>query len=137
WLHEHGIVALSGIDTRALVLKLREAGAMRSVVVADDASVDEALAAVRAQPAMTGRALVEGVSTPDAYVFAAEGDVDVAVADYGIKRSILRRLAGAGARVTVYPHDADADSLAAHDGVVLANGPGDPAALPDEIAAVR
>src|SRR5919201_1463081 len=93
WLHERGIPALSGIDTRSLVLHLREQGAMRGV--------------------------------------------DVAVVDYGCKRSILRRLAGAGAAVTVYPHDVDADTLAGHDGVVLSNGPGDPEPLHGEVETLR
>ena len=53
----------------------------------------------------------------------------VAVVDYGCKRSIVTCLAAAGAAVTVYPHDVDADELAGHDGVLLSNGPGDPAAL--------
>jgi carbamoyl-phosphate synthase small subunit len=109
---------------------------MRAIAVAGDASEEEALAAVRAQPEMSGRALVEGVSTREPYVFAADGDLRVAVVDYGCKRSILRRLAGAGAGVTVYPHDADADELSGYDGVVLSNGPGDPEPLTDEIAAV-
>jgi carbamoyl-phosphate synthase small subunit len=65
-----------------------------------------------------------------------EGDVRVAVVDYGCKRSILKRLAAAGAAVTVYPHDVDADELASHDGVLLSNGPGDPEPLRDEIAIV-
>src|SRR5207302_923066 len=56
WLHEHGLVALSGIDTRSLVVHLRQAGAMRAIAVSGEASVDEALAAVREQPAMAGRA---------------------------------------------------------------------------------
>src|SRR5439155_9439827 len=126
WLHERGIVALSGIDTRSLVLKLRESGAMRAVAVAGDTALDEALAAVRAQPSMEGRALVADVSTPEPYVYSDEGSVQIAVVDYGAKRSILRRLAGAGAAVTVFPHDVDADTPAEHDGVVLSNGPGDP-----------
>ena len=61
----------------------------------------------------------------------------VAVVDYGAKRSILRRLAGAGAAVTVFPHDVDADTLAGFDGVLLSNGPGDPEPLVDEVATVR
>jgi carbamoyl-phosphate synthase small subunit len=136
WLREHGLVALSGIDTRSLVLRLREGGAMRAVAVAGDMSVDEAVEAVHAQPQMTGRALVEGVSPREPYVYAEEGDVRVAVVDYGCKRSILRRLSERGAAVTVYPHDADADELARYDGVVLSNGPGDPEPLQDEIATV-
>src|SRR5256885_45797 len=136
WLHERGIVALSGVDTRSLVLRLREGGAMRAVAVAGDCSTDEALAAVRAQPDMNGRALVRAVSTKEQYTYADAGRVRIAVVDYGCKRSILRRLAGAGAAVTVYPHDVDADELAGHDGVVLSNGPGDPDPLSDEIATV-
>jgi carbamoyl-phosphate synthase small subunit len=134
WLHRQNVVALSGIDTRSLVLSLRERGAMRAVAVAGEASVDEALDAVRAQPEMTGRALVHDVSTREPYVYADVGRARVAVVDYGCKRSILRRLAGAGAAVTVFPHDADADELAEFDGVVLSNGPGDPEPLRDEVA---
>jgi carbamoyl-phosphate synthase small subunit len=132
WLCERGIVALTGIDTRSLVLTLRDAGAMRAVAVAGESTVEEALAAARAQPSMAGRALAAGVSTAEPYVHADDGDVRVAVVDYGCKRSILRRLAHAGAHVTVFPHDVDADTLAAYDGVVLSNGPGDPEPLEDE-----
>jgi carbamoyl-phosphate synthase small subunit len=137
WLHERGVVALGGVDTRTLVLKLRDSGAMRAVAVAGDSSVDEALAAVREQPTMEGRALVAGVSTSAPYVYSDAGSVRVAVVDYGCKRSILRRLASAGAHVTVYPHEVDADELAEYDGVVLSNGPGDPGPLSGETQTVR
>ena len=137
WLAEHGIVALTGIDTRSLVVHLRDRGAMRSAVVSDDVPVEETLAAVRAQPSMEGAALVAGVSPAESYRYAEEGDVRVAVVDYGCKRSILRLLAKAGAAVDVYPHDVDADTLAGYDGVLLGNGPGDPAPLTAEIATVR
>ena len=137
WLHDNGVVALSGIDTRTLVLKLRERGAMRAIVVAGEGSVEEALTAVQAQPPMAGRGLVAGVSTKAPYSFTAEGVARIAVVDYGCKRSILRRLAGAGAAVTVYPHDVDADTLAEHEGVVLSNGPGDPEPLRDEVWTIR
>jgi carbamoyl-phosphate synthase small subunit len=137
WLHDRGIVALSGIDTRSLVLKLREGGAMRAVAVAGDNSVDEALRTVREQPSMEGRALVADVSTKEPYVYSDAGSVSIAVVDYGCKRSILRRLASAGAAVTVFPNDVDADRLAEYDGVVLSNGPGDPEPLEGEIATVR
>src|SRR5258705_2091435 len=63
WLHEHGVIALTGIDTRSLVLHLRERGAMRAAAVARSTDVDEVLTAVLAQPAMAGAALVAGVST--------------------------------------------------------------------------
>jgi carbamoyl-phosphate synthase small subunit len=133
WLHDQNVVALSGIDTRSLVLSLRERGAMRAVAVAGDASVDEALDAVRAQPEMTGRALVHEVSTPEPYVYADLGRARIAVVDYGCKRSILKRVAANGAAVDVFPHDTDADTLASYDGVLLSPGPGDPAPLTGEV----
>ena len=137
WLHDQGVVALSGIDTRRLVVHLRERGSMRAVAVAGEASPDEAVAAARTQPSMAGRALAAAVSTKEPYAFSTAGRARVAVVDYGCKRSILRRLAAAGAAVTVYPHDVDAGELAAYDGVVLSNGPGDPAPLRAEVETVR
>ena len=137
WLHERGIVALTGIDTRSLVLKLRDAGALRAVVVAGEGSTDQAVSVARAQPPMGGRALAAAVSTPRPYVYSDAGRTRIAVVDYGCKRSILRRLAGAGAAVTVFPHDATCDELARFDGVLLSNGPGDPEPLVDEVAVVR
>ena len=129
WLEEHDVVGLTGVDTRALVLHLRDNGAMRAGI---NASLEE----IRAQPSMAGRALAGEASTTDPYVASEEGDVRVAVVDYGCKRSIVSRLTAAGAAVTVYPHDVDADTLAGHDGVLLSNGPGDPEPLREEIATV-
>jgi carbamoyl-phosphate synthase small subunit len=137
WLHQRGIVALSGIDTRSLVLHLREGGAMRAIAVAGDGSVEEAVAAVRKQPAMAGRALAAAVSTREPYVFSDAGTARIAVVDYGCKQSILNRLAWAGAAVTVFPHDADPDELVRYDGVLLSNGPGDPGPLAAEVEAVK
>jgi len=137
WLAERGVVALTGIDTRSLVLTLRDAGAMRAVAAADGISPEEAVAQAQSQVPMSGRALVAGVSTPEPHVYRAEGRTRIAVVDYGVKRSVLRRLARAGAAVTVYPHTVDADELAAYDGVLLSPGPGDPEPLVDEAATVR
>jgi len=134
WLYERGVVALSGIDTRSLVLHLRQAGSMRAMAIAGDASLDEALGAIRAQPQMAGRALAAKVSTREPFVFSNAGRAEIAVVDYGCKRSILNRLAWAGGAVTVYPHDVDADELARYDGVLLSNGPGDPEPLEAEQA---
>jgi len=137
WLHERGIVALSGIDTRSLVLKIRELGSMRAVAVGGDGSVEEAVEAARALPSMEGRALAAGVSTKETYVFSESGRARVAVVDYGVKNSVLRRLAAAGAAVTVHPHDATADELARYDGVLFSPGPGDPGPLQAEAQTMR
>ncbi len=137
WLTEHGIVALTGLDTRSLVLHLREAGSALGIAVAGDMPVDEAIRLAQEQPPMLGRALIAGVSTAESYVFAAEGRVSIGVVDYGVKNSVLRRLAQAGAKVTVHPHDVDADTLARHDGVLLSPGPGDPEPLAAEAKTVE
>ncbi len=130
WLRENGIVAVDGIDTRSLVLHLRDRGAMWAAI-----GTGEEIPAV--EGAMEGQALVAQVSTPEPYVYAEHGRLRVAVVDYGTKRSILRRLAGADVGVTVFPHTVDADELAGYDGVVLSNGPGDPEPLAEEAAVVR
>jgi len=136
WLARAGVVALTGVDTRSLVLHVREHGAMRAAIAAGRADIAGTLAAVREQPAMAGQPLAARVSTPEPVVVAASGHVRVAVVDYGCKRSILRRLVRAGAAVTVYPHHVDADELLAYDGVLLSNGPGDPEPLQAERATV-
>jgi carbamoyl-phosphate synthase small subunit len=136
WLHERGVPALSAIDTRSLVLRLRQAGAMRGAIVAGDASVDETLRAVREQPPMAGRPLAASVSCDEPFEFSSRGRVRVAVVDYGCKRSILRRLAKAGAAVTVFPATAAPGDLLGFDGVVLSNGPGDPEPLTEQVEAI-
>jgi carbamoyl-phosphate synthase small subunit len=139
WLAEHELVGLEEIDTRALVLRLRDGGAMRAAAVADEAglSAADALELVRAQPPMEGQALVAQVSVTEPYVFSEPGSPRIAVVDYGTKRSILRRLVRAGAAVSVLPHTAEPDELAGYDGVVLSNGPGDPEPLRAETDVVR
>jgi carbamoyl-phosphate synthase small subunit len=132
WLHDQGVVGLTGIDTRSLVLHLREAGVMRAAALAGDHDTDEVLRAVREQPAMAGAALVAQVSTREPFTFSDSGAVRIAVVDFGCKRSILRRLQENGAAVDVFPHDVDADTIAGYDGVLLSPGPGDPAPLQEE-----
>jgi carbamoyl-phosphate synthase small subunit len=137
WLREHGVVALTGLDTRSLVLHLRERGVMRAALVAGDYVEETLLGEVRAQPEMSGTALARDVSTPEPFTYTRRGRARVAVVDYGCKRSIIRRLAAAGAAVDVFPHDVDADTVARYDGVLLSPGPGDPAPLEDEAAMVE
>lgn len=137
WLAAHGVVALTGVDTRSFVLHVRRAGTMRAAIVSGNASVDELRSRLAAHPPMTGTALVAGVSTGRPYTFARGGAPRLAVVDYGCKRSILVCLAEAGAAVSVFPHSAEPAALAGFDGVVLSNGPGDPAPLRREIETVR
>ena len=138
WLREQGIVALAEIDTRALVRHLRDRGAMLAVAVGDGRSESEARALLAAEPPMTGRSLADAVSG------LIEGDgagrrCHVVVVDYGTKASIVHLLEQAGASVEVVRHDASAAEILAlePDGVLLANGPGDPGAMDAHASEVR
>ena len=139
WLASHGIVALEDVDTRKLVLRIREAGAMRAAVVGDKAQLTPTTAVdlIGEQPLMEGQALVAAVSAVEPTVYNEEGRVRVAVVDYGAKTSIMRRLSKLGAAVTVFPHTIEADELARFDGVLLSNGPGDPEPLVAEVETIR
>lgn len=141
-LREAGIVAIHGIDTRALVRHLRSLGAMRGAVSTehvDAAGREGLLARVLEQPPMTGAALALEVGTRTPYAWGAHraGRPRVAALDYGIKRNILRKLASSGLDVTVFPATTPAAGLAGFDGYFLSNGPGDPAALPAQVEAIR
>jgi carbamoyl-phosphate synthase small subunit len=141
YLRRHGVPALEGLDTRALVRRLRDRGAMRGVVTTERSDVDALLAEVRALPTMEGRALAHEVSTREGRELPPEGAVrcTLAVYDFGVKSNILRSLQARGARVRVVPSTTKAAELAGLgiDGVVLSNGPGDPEPLADVISEVR
>jgi carbamoyl-phosphate synthase small subunit len=138
WLADRGVIALDGIDTRSLVLAIRASGSLRAAIAAGPHDLADVLDRVRAEPPMAGRSLVAGVSTRTPYEVGS-GPARVTVVDYGCKRSIVRRLVSAGARVRVVPHDATVETIldGPVDGVLLSNGPGDPAALPDQVSVVR
>ncbi len=133
-LRRHGIVGISGVDTRALTRHLRERGAMRVGVFTGAAAhrnPGDQLAGVRAAPAMSGADLTGGVSTAEPYVVAAHGSVRARIAalDLGIKTATPRHLAALGVETHVLPATTGLATLLAggFDGVFLANGPGDPA----------
>jgi carbamoyl-phosphate synthase small subunit len=143
YLRRAAVPALHGIDTRALVRRLRERGALRGVVTSERSEAAALIAELADFPLMTGRALVDEVTTATAYEVPAEGVPEprchLAVYDFGVKSNILRSLARRGARLTVLPAQTPAaDCLALGvDGVVLSNGPGDPEPLTGIVAAVR
>ncbi len=132
WLRENGIPGIDGVDTRALVRHIREAGAMRGGVFPGDMSEAEARERIDAEPSMVGRDLAREVTIAEARRFAGEGDGPrIAALDTGIKHSIVRNFTSRGATLDLYPCTATADDLLAHDpdGIFLVPGPGDPAAL--------
>jgi carbamoyl-phosphate synthase small subunit len=141
YLRQHGVPALQGIDTRALVRRLRERGSLRGVLTSERSDVDALAAELADFPTMTGRALVDEVTCAAPYEIAAVGEElrHLAVYDFGVKANILRELAERGTRLTVLPARTPASEVLALpvDGVVLSNGPGDPEPLTGIIESVR
>ena len=146
WLKARGIVGICGIDTRALTTKIREGGLINGLIVHNsagefDESAMKSMAA--ALPSMEGVDLAKDVTTlqmvrwdetpwtwENGFGQQVNPDLHVVAVDYGVKRNILRLLAGLGCKVTVVPGTAIAETILGHkpDGIFLSNGPGDPAA---------
>jgi carbamoyl-phosphate synthase small subunit len=142
WLREAEVPILEEVDTRRLTRHLRSAGVMRGVIGNGEAPSEATKGALEACPSMEGLDLASRASTPQRYSWGDPGAQSHIVAyDYGIKRNILRLFAENGCRVTVVPAETPAEAVleSAPDGVFLANGPGDPAAVeyaPDIIRAL-
>jgi carbamoyl-phosphate synthase small subunit len=142
YLDENGVTGLHGLDTRALVRRIRTEGAMRAGISTEIEDPAELHARVLASPPMVGSDLALSVSPRQART--ARGGrgrkkFRVAAVDYGMKRNIVRLLQAGSCRVTVFPATAGADAILADrpDGIFLSNGPGDPAALPGPIRTIE
>ena len=138
WLADCGVTAITGVDTRAIVRHIRDAGAMRGGIFAAEVAETEALEIVRAEPQMAGADLAGTVTPPEPVRFDGDGPHVVGL-DTGIKLSIVRQLRDRGCRVTLLPCDSSPEQVLEHDPdlIFLANGPGDPAALDRVVATVR
>ena len=153
FLAGHGVIGISGIDTRALTRRLRVDGVMRGVISSGSAAPDSLVNKARTAHSMVGMDLVREVTTDRPYRwegdrriytdppdgepdkiwndFDAPGDFRVVVMDYGVKHNILRNLARRGCQVLVLPADYTAEQVLRMnpDGIMLSNGPGDPGAV--------
>ncbi len=149
-LKEFGILGITGIDTRALVKKLRVAGVMRGVISTDVEDYSKAVSEARAIPSMAGQELVSEVTTDKPYFWdpvigpvqeRPQGDFKhhILVYDYGVKFNILRSLANRGNLVEVLPAQTSAEAALARkpDGIMLTNGPGDPEPVTFAIEAIQ
>jgi carbamoyl-phosphate synthase small subunit len=148
YLTRHTIIGIDGLDTRALTRHIRDHGEQPALLSTRELDGPRLAERARTLPGLVGRDLVQEVTCQAVYEWP-EGPADppkgsklsksVVVYDFGVKQSILRSLTSAGCRVTVVPATTPADEvLARHpDGVVLSNGPGDPAALGYAVDTVR
>jgi carbamoyl-phosphate synthase small subunit len=139
WLAEQGITAITDVDTRALVRRIRAHGAMRGGVFSVDLPQAEALEMINREPEMTGRDLAREVTPRELTTVGAGDGPRIAMIDTGVKRSIVENLAARGATIELHPCTSDAAALTRNDpdALFLANGPGDPAALQYVVNTVR
>ncbi len=156
WLGERGVLAVSGVDTRALTRHIREQGALRAVVSTGSDDVRDLRRRAQRLPLMKGLDLARAVTTSERYEVAPQSPEDappraeapsqtgalpvrrVVVYDFGVKRSMLRMLSAHGLSLTVVPATTSAREVLKlePDGVFLSNGPGDPAAVDYAVKAV-
>ena len=143
WLRDCGVPAITGVDTRALVRHIRDAGSMRGGIFPADCAEQDAVAAIIAEPSMVGLDLAREV-TPTATLeleptAGTPGGPTIAVIDTGVKTSIVANLRSRGARLQLHPCTTSADQILgrAPDALMLVNGPGDPAALGYLVEQVR
>jgi carbamoyl-phosphate synthase small subunit len=140
YLRERGVVAISEVDTRALVRHIRTHGAQNAALASVDPQPDRLIALACSAPDMNGLDLAKEVSCPETYSWSLTHYAlrltlremyHVVAYDFGIKHNILRLLSDHGCRVTIVPAQTSASDVLAlkPDGVFLSNGPGDPAAV--------
>ena len=139
WLLDCGVPGITGLDTRALVRHIRDAGSMRGGVFPASVGESQAREQIAAEPSMEGLDLARVVTPRQLSVHGSGGGPRIAVIDTGIKSSIVRNLVQRGAVVTLHPCGVTAAELLATDADLffLANGPGDPAALDHIVATLR
>ncbi|MCD6017798.1 MAG: carbamoyl-phosphate synthase, small subunit [Bacteroidetes bacterium] len=135
-----GVVAISDVDTRAIVRYIRDKGAMNCIISSENMDIDSLKAQLAKVPKMEGLELSSKVSTTKTYEFGdSTSSYKVAVLDYGVKKNILRCLTERGCFLKVFPMKTSKEDILAFnpDGIMLANGPGDPGVMKDEIAIVK
>ncbi len=134
WFEKHNIVAISDVDTRALVAYIRDNGAMNAIISTEIGNIEGLKKQLANVPTMEGLELASKVSTKKAYYIGDENaPIKIAALDIGIKKNILRNLTTRGAYIKVFPYNSKFAELAAFnpDGYFISNGPGDPEPLTD------
>ena len=132
WFDKHNLVAISDVDTRALVSYIRDNGAMNAIMSTEIDNIDELKKRLADVPNMKGLELASSVSTKEPYYIGNENaEFKIAALDIGIKKNILRNLAKRNAYIKVFPYNASFEEMNTWnpDGYFLSNGPGDPEPL--------
>jgi carbamoyl-phosphate synthase small subunit len=134
WFVEHNLVAISDVDTRALVSYIRDHGAMNAIISTEIDNIESLKKQLAEVPSMEGLELASKVSTKEPYYVGDENsEIKISVLDIGVKKNIVNNLVKRGAYVKVFPYNSSFEELEAFhpDGYFISNGPGDPEPLVD------
>ena len=134
WFEKHNTIAISDVDTRALVSYIRDNGAMNAIISTETDNIDALKAQLAKVPDMNGLELASKVSTKEPYYVGDENATyKISALDIGIKKNILRNLAKRDAYIKVFPYNTSFEEMSAFnpDGYFISNGPGDPEPLVD------
>jgi carbamoyl-phosphate synthase small subunit len=140
YFEENNIVAISDVDTRAIVRYIRDKGAMNCIISSEISDIETLQKQLDKVPSMEGLELSSKVATEKPYFFGEENSkYKVAVMDYGVKKNILRQLSERGCYLKIFPMKTTLKDVMDFkpDGIMLGNGPGDPAVMKNEIALVK
>lgn len=140
FLDKNNLLAISDVDTRALVSYIRDNGAMNALISTKVDDIDALKEELKQVPSMEGLELSSKVSTKEPYFYGDENaEIKISALDIGIKKNILRNLAKRGAYIKVFPYNSSYDEMKEWnpDGYFISNGPGDPEPLTDAVAATK
>ena len=140
WFSKHNIVAISDVDTRALVSYIRDNGAMNAVISTDTNSIDDLKKQLKSFPSMKGLELASKVSTDKPYFYGnSDSKFKIAALDLGIKENILRNFSKRDVYIKVFPYNSTFEEMSKWkpDGYFISNGPGDPEPLADAIQTAK
>ncbi len=140
YFERDGLVAISDIDTRMLVRHIRDKGAMNAIISSEDITIEALKEKLKSVPSMDGLELSSKVTTPSSFEVGDKNSAHrVALIDFGVKKNIIRCLVERDALVKVFPMHVSIDEILKFqpDGIMLSNGPGDPAAMPSSIELIK
>ncbi len=140
FLDKNNLLAISDVDTRALVSYIRDNGAMNALISTKVDDIDALKEELKQVPSMEGLELSSKVSTKEPYFYGDENsEFKISALDIGIKKNILRNLAKRGAYIKVFPYNSSYEEMKEWnpDGYFISNGPGDPEPLTDAVAATK
>lgn len=140
YLVNNNLIGISDVDTRMLVRKVREKGAMNCIISTEYFDIETLQGKLQETPMMQNLELASKVSTKEAYFYGnPDSSIRIAVMDYGVKSNILRSLSSRGAYLKVFPHNSDIEEVNSFepDAYFLSNGPGDPSVMAEQINFVK